>query len=313
MMGAMMTPAGEWLVGGWSPLDDQLRMRLAGGTGLTSGMGTPTFRLLAGVDWNPPPPPEDLDLDGLVKDDLCPESPEDVDGTADADGCPELDDDQDGVVDAEDGCRDVPEDRDHVADGDGCPEPEVPVRVRVVNRSGDLVPLAVASIDGERRDGGDLYLELVPGTYHLSARSDGYEAVDEDVVVQERELAVDLVLPPQRIAVDTTLSFATDSSQLTMSSRAALATVAQTLLDHPEIEVLRIEGHTDARGDAMMNLRLSERRAASVRAYLIERGVAPERLVDQGYGESRPLDNRAVPEAWGKNRRVELVVDRWAD
>jgi outer membrane protein OmpA-like peptidoglycan-associated protein len=268
------------------------------------------------VDWRPAPPPPDLDLDGLVGDaDLCPHEPEDSDGVADADGCADLDDDGDGIADLLDGCRFDREDMDRVQDTDGCPEPEVPVRLRVVNRAGDLVPLASASVDGDVHElGADVYLELVPGTYHLSAMGDGYASVAQDLVVDAAPVAVDLVLPPERIDLGKEeLAFGTNSATLLPAARAALDRVARILDEHPEIEVLRIEGHTDARGDAMLNLRLSERRAAAVRAYLIEQGIEHERLVDQGYGEARPLDPSNTPEAHARNRRVELVVDRWGE
>jgi flagellar motor protein MotB len=57
---------------------------------------------------------------------------------------------------------------------------------------------------------------------------------------------------------------------------------------------------------------LSTRRAASARRYLIERGISESRLVSEGFGETQPLDDRQVAEAWTKNRRVDFfVVERF--
>src|SRR5690606_22719725 len=68
-----------------------------------------------------------------------------------------------------------------------------------------------------------------------------------------------------------------------------------------------IEGHTDDRGTEAYNLELSKRRAASVRQYLIDKGVAASRLESVGYGESRPEADNATPEGRAQNRRVVLV------
>jgi outer membrane protein OmpA-like peptidoglycan-associated protein len=80
-----------------------------------------------------------------------------------------------------------------------------------------------------------------------------------------------------------------------------------------QIEV-RIEGHTDSIGGASYNLKLSKERAASVRQYLIDRGIAADRLTSEGYGESQPIaannkpNGADNPSGRAKNRRVELEV-----
>jgi len=72
---------------------------------------------------------------------------------------------------------------------------------------------------------------------------------------------------------------------------------------------LIVEGHTDARGPADYNLRLSRRRAEAVRRYLIRRhGIAPERLQTSGYGETRPVANNETPEGRTTNRRIDIVI-----
>jgi outer membrane protein OmpA-like peptidoglycan-associated protein len=74
---------------------------------------------------------------------------------------------------------------------------------------------------------------------------------------------------------------------------------------------MRIEGHTDDVGDAFANLDLSQRRADAVRAYLIARGVEPDRLLAVGHGESRPVVAGTDEAARGTNRRVEFYVETW--
>lgn len=71
---------------------------------------------------------------------------------------------------------------------------------------------------------------------------------------------------------------------------------------------ISIEGHTDATGDDAHNLSLSERRALSVRTFLVEQyGIAGERLEAKGLGEAKPVDGNDTPEGRQNNRRVELV------
>ena len=69
---------------------------------------------------------------------------------------------------------------------------------------------------------------------------------------------------------------------------------------------MRVEGHTDAQGDAAANLRLSQRRAQAVVAALAKRGLPASRLQAQGFGEDRLLDPGSTPEAHERNRRIEF-------
>jgi OOP family OmpA-OmpF porin len=69
---------------------------------------------------------------------------------------------------------------------------------------------------------------------------------------------------------------------------------------------MRVEGHTDAQGDAAANTRLSQRRAQAVVEALTKRGIAANRLQAQGFGEERLLDAGSTPEAHERNRRIEF-------
>jgi outer membrane protein OmpA-like peptidoglycan-associated protein len=72
---------------------------------------------------------------------------------------------------------------------------------------------------------------------------------------------------------------------------------------------LSIEGHTDDVGSKEHNLELSERRAASVRDYLVEQGVPAESVSARGFGESQPLASNETAAGRQENRRVEIVVN----
>ncbi|MBK6848426.1 MAG: hypothetical protein IPG96_13175 [Proteobacteria bacterium] len=123
---------GELLVGLRGFLPWGLTASVGGGPGFGGGLGTPAFRVLAGLHYqygeNPlrrADPLADQDRDGLADHlDACPDEPEDRDGFDDADGCPDPDNDNDGVNDADDACPNGAEDKDHFADDDGCPEPD---------------------------------------------------------------------------------------------------------------------------------------------------------------------------------------------
>lgn len=103
------------------------------------------------------------------------------------------------------------------------------------------------------------------------------------------------------------VSFAMGGASIDSESARLLdaASAVATLCQDYEIE---IGGHTDSVGNALNNQRLSERRAAAVRAYLIERGVPGEALVALGYGESALLDTGNTAAAHARNRRTEFTV-----
>ncbi len=77
---------------------------------------------------------------------------------------------------------------------------------------------------------------------------------------------------------------------------------------HPDITVI-IEGHCDERGTNEYNMALGNRRAESVKSFVVDLGIAPERLTTVSYGEERPLDPRHNEEALAKNRRTHFVID----
>jgi OOP family OmpA-OmpF porin len=77
--------------------------------------------------------------------------------------------------------------------------------------------------------------------------------------------------------------------------------------DQPELR-LDVWGHTDWKGAEVYNLRLSQRRAASVMKFLIEQGIAESRLKSAGFGETRPLADNETDEGRERNRRVELNI-----
>lgn len=105
------------------------------------------------------------------------------------------------------------------------------------------------------------------------------------------------------------VNFEFNKATLTPDSRSVLDGIAKSLAGQPTMEI-RIEGHTDSIGTDAYNLRLSKARAASVRDYLISRGVTASRLSSEGFGESRPVADNGTDEGRAMNRRVELKVEK---
>ena len=119
--------------------------------------------------------------------------------------------------------------------------------------------------------------------------------------------------PPQPEPVTGTIGFPSGGAELDEAARAKLeALLASPAAAGPSRVTLR--GHSDTRGTDRQNMRASEKRAEAVRDYLIERGLAPERITVIALGETRPIAPNANPdgsdyeEGRRKNRRVEVEI-----
>ncbi len=281
---------------------------LAAGPGLQRGVGSPDVRAVAMFGWThtsaepePEPEPSDRDGDGLLDEqDRCPDEPEDADSFEDQDGCPDPDNDQDGVLDVDDGAPLEPEDHDEFEDEDGVPDPDndqdgvadtedqCPNEPGLADNQGCLDP---------DRDGDGVVDRLdncpdEPGTVENQGCQE-----KQQVVIREGSLEIlDKVY------------FRTNRDKIQKRSHELLMNVAQVLNNHPEITSVRVEGHTDARGNHEYNVKLSTKRAEAVVKFLTERGeVEASRLEAVGYGPDRPVvENASTKEEHAQNRRVEF-------
>ncbi len=103
------------------------------------------------------------------------------------------------------------------------------------------------------------------------------------------------------------VQFELGSDQLTSRAKNTLLNLVDSLKGQPGI-TLEITGHTDSLGPETMNLKLSEERAAAVRNYLIQMGIAAQRLTSLGYGESNPIKTNDTEAGRAANRRVEFRI-----
>jgi len=104
--------------------------------------------------------------------------------------------------------------------------------------------------------------------------------------------------------------FARARDVLLPQSRAVLDAAVSVLEKHPELSLVRIEGHTDGHGKTDYNLGLSKRRAKAVRLYLMKHGIGADRLESEGFGSSRPIASNGSAEGRARNRRVEMLIVR---
>ena len=103
------------------------------------------------------------------------------------------------------------------------------------------------------------------------------------------------------------VTFQTDSDKVTNNFKRPLNRVARTLNKYPSSYV-DVVGHTDSTGDASYNMQLSQRRARSVAAELIQRGVANARIATAGMGETQPVASNETADGRAANRRVEIKI-----
>jgi OOP family OmpA-OmpF porin len=111
--------------------------------------------------------------------------------------------------------------------------------------------------------------------------------------------------PPAPLEVLTGNHFAFNSATLTPGAIAELSDTLSSLQNDPELRI-RIDGHTDSVGSDAYNLRLSERRADSVKRYLVSEGISATRIETRGFGESSPVADNDTEEGRARNRRVEV-------
>ena len=105
------------------------------------------------------------------------------------------------------------------------------------------------------------------------------------------------------------VTFETDSATLTPDSAEQIGKLATVLQGFPSTNV-SVEGHTDNTGDPAVNKKLSEDRAASVKAALIDKGVPADRVTSAGWGAEKPVASNDTEEGKLKNRRVEITLQK---
>lgn len=153
------------------------------------------------------------------------------------------------------------------------------------------------------------------GATGIDGRSiDGNGDVDSSDVGRDRDGMADLpldietgMLRDEQIFQSYTVYFEFDRSTVRSNERSKIESVAAHLEANPAHK-LKVEGHCDERGTEGYNLALGERRALSVRDYLINLGIAADRVTTTSFGELRPKELGQNEAAWAANRRAEFIL-----
>ncbi|WP_437674753.1 OmpA family protein [Sorangium sp. So ce131] len=280
------------------------------GPGLTSGIGTPDLRVVAMVGFTPeqPPPAPDRDGDGIADVvDACPQ----VAGVRSDDpkknGCPPPPDrDNDGILDADDACPLEPGVRSDDPKKNGCPPPLDRDNDGILDAV-DACPLAAGLPSDDPTKHGcppDTDGDTFRDDTDACPREKGHANPDP----QKHGCPKAVRVTEKQVVILQQVQFDTDKATIKPESDPLLDEVAQVLLEHPEIILIEIQGHTDDRGTDEHNRVLSQNRANSVLAALVRRGIDSTRLTAQGYGRDQPLDNNATDEGRQRNRRVQFNI-----
>ncbi|MEI9948941.1 MAG: OmpA family protein [Pseudomonadota bacterium] len=295
-------PAWHFGIGAKVPLTHLLSARLDLRDTLTQNVQqdgqAQTFEVLLGLfatvergRKQPPPPPPDTDHDGYVdSEDQCPAEA----GVAPR-GCP-ADTDLDGVLDKDDFCP-----REAGLAPKGCPDPDA-------DKDGIPLPCDQCPTEvGVKPDGcairdkdGDGIFDDKDKCIDKPETRNGFE--DEDGCPDTIPDAV-----KKFSGVIEGIYFDKNKATIRAQSKGVLASAAKVLQTYPSIS-LEISGHTSSEGDLAVNQRLSQERADAVKQWLVDKGVAPERLKTRGAGPSEPIADNKTAAGREKNRRIEFKV-----
>jgi outer membrane protein OmpA-like peptidoglycan-associated protein len=159
---------------------------------------------------------------------------------------------------------------------------------------------------------GRFSMDLPSGSWTLVATSEGRNQGMTQVQVNPGNsvpvsISLSAALETGQVMSFANIYFDSGSAVLKTESYPVLDGVANLLIANPGARI-EVSGHTDSQGSESSNQSLSERRAASVRDYLVSRGVAASMLTTAGYGESRPVASNDTADGRARNRRIEFTV-----
>ncbi len=231
----------------------------------------------------------DQDDDGIAdKDDNCPT----VAGTRENKGCPFIDSDGDGIIDEADYCPALK----GPVDNHGCPYPDTD-NDSIPDKDDDCPsipgPAVFQGCPDTDGDGISDKYDLCP-TIPGIAQNNGCPEIKKE----EQEIL--------KKAFDN-LEFETGKSTIKKSSLASLNDLAEVMKNRSEFK-LSLSGHTDNVGKPESNLTLSKNRTMAVKNYLVKKGVDPDRIKTEWFGQTIPIADNTTPQGRQKNRRVEMKI-----
>lgn len=184
--------------------------------------------------------------------------------------------------------------------------------VAVVDAKGEVVSNEQTSQAGELSF--DAKCKL---SYEFNVSKDGYEsnaiAVNE---VKGEDISKTVLLSPIHVMITETevklknIYFEFNKSNITEAGAAELDKLVKVMNDHPDMKIL-VRSHTDTKGNAAYNLKLSERRAKSTVQYVISKGIDKDRLSAEGVGSTEPkidCKSNCTSDEDAQNRRSEFLI-----
>lgn len=305
----------EVVLGGHGELGHGVRGGLGVGKGLVAGFGSPAVRVLASLEWAmpyappvvlAPPPPVDTDGDGIPDEtDACPDAYGRSTSDHRTNGCDDRD--RDAIMDPLDACPDTAGVANEDPRKNGCPADqdddgildEVDACPTVIGIASEDPKLNGCPDPDRDKDGIPNEKDACPdnaGPAHKSPGRNGCPVAfirGSEIMIKEQ------------------VSFQIGSYLLleNKGTLEVLSAVKDILIAHPEITKVRVEGHTDNRGAAGWNKKLSDARALAVVGWLSRHGVLKSRLTSVGWGQERPLESNDTEQGRALNRRVEFHIE----
>jgi len=145
--------------------------------------------------------------------------------------------------------------------------------------------------------------------YKVKVESEGYMTIQEEISINNERS--DLLFSLMPSGAGTTLrldiNFKQSKAEILTDSYEELDKLLNMMNEYPNMEI-QLEGHTDFRGSASANMRLSEKRVEAVKTYLTSKDISPNRIKTKAFGGTQPLSRESTAEAKLNNRRVEARI-----
>jgi outer membrane protein OmpA-like peptidoglycan-associated protein len=201
-------------------------------------------------------------------------------------------------------------------------------RVRDADTQAAIPNATVKVVDSARKEsagaadqnGAFRFSDVAPGESQVTVDAEGYLALTEkvdvkvrqdnnaDLLMKKRPKNANVTVGKGEIFIKQQIQFAVDSATILPESNGLLNEIADALVKNPRIKRVEVQGHTDNTGTPDHNKQLSNDRAQAVVSWLSSHGVAADRMIAAGYGQTKPLVPNVTAGNRAKNRRVQFII-----
>jgi OmpA-OmpF porin, OOP family len=173
-----------------------------------------------------------------------------------------------------------------------------------------LSPVGLDSADGAAAQGGTVRCELAQPApeQEVAVVLPPVEVAPAPVAEPPPPPTPQVVLTARELRLRKPILFARNGTEIDERSLSLMREIADMLIQNPQVARVQVQGHTDNSGEPARNQRVSEQRAEAVLRWLVNAGVAADRLEAKGYGDTRPLAPNITDANRARNRRVQLVI-----